>query len=86
MYTLSNLHSFIPTFIEITDGLCHDVNILDLIEAEPKAVNVLDVGCVDYERPNKIHQKRYFLQQRQEPTWHVKDSTATLSIKEQSTL
>jgi len=38
------LRGSIPTFIEITDGLCHDVNVLDLIETEPGAIYIMDMG------------------------------------------
>lgn len=56
MHTLLDLRGSIPTFIEITDGQCHDVNILDLIITEPGAVYVMDMGYIDYERLYKIHQ------------------------------
>ena len=60
MHTLLDLRGSIPTFIEITDGLCHDVNVLDLIETEPGAIYVMDMGYVDYERLYNIHQKKGF--------------------------
>ncbi len=37
MHTLLDLHGNIPTFIRITDGKTHDVNILDEIAPEPGA-------------------------------------------------
>jgi transposase len=60
MHTLLDLRGSIPTFIEITDGLCHDVNVLDLIEIEPGAIYVMDMGYVDYKRLYTIHQKKGF--------------------------
>lgn len=60
MHTLLDLRGSIPTFIEITDGLCHDVNALDLIETEPGAIYIMDMGYVDYERLYNIHQKKGF--------------------------
>jgi Domain of unknown function (DUF4372)/Transposase DDE domain len=50
MHTLLDLHGNIPTFISITDGKVHDVNILDEIMPEPGAFYVMDRGYVDFER------------------------------------
>ncbi len=50
MHTLLDLHGNIPTFIRITDGKLHDVNILDEILPEPAAFYVMDRGYVDFER------------------------------------
>jgi hypothetical protein len=50
MHTLLDLHGNIPTFIRITDGKVHDVNILDDILPEAGAFYVMDRGYVDFER------------------------------------
>jgi hypothetical protein len=50
MHTLLDLHGNIPTFIEITEGTIHDVNILDQILPEPGAFYVMDRGYIDFER------------------------------------
>ena len=50
MHTLLDLHGNIPTFISITDGKVHDVNILDEIWPEAGAFYVMDRGYVDFER------------------------------------
>ena len=50
MHTLLDLHGSIPTFIGITDGKVHDVNILDEIPPEAGAFYVMDRGYVDFER------------------------------------
>src|SRR5437773_10612545 len=50
MHTLLDLHGNIPTFIQITDGKVHDVNILDEIMPEAGAFYVMDRGYVDFER------------------------------------
>ncbi len=50
MHTLLDLHGNIPTFIRITDGKTHDVNILDEIAPEPGAFYVMDRAYVDFER------------------------------------
>ena len=50
MHTLLDLHGNIPTFISITRGKVHDVNILDEILPEAGAFYVMDRGYVDFER------------------------------------
>ncbi len=61
MHTLLDLRGSIPTFIHLTDGLCHDVNVLDHIVIEPGAIYVMDKGYVDYFRfYSQIHQQRGF--------------------------
>jgi hypothetical protein len=50
MHTLLDLHGNIPTFISITDGTVHDVNILDEILPEAGAFYVMDRGYIDFER------------------------------------
>jgi hypothetical protein len=50
MHTLLDLHGNIPTFIRITSGKVHDVNILDEIAPEAGAFYVMDRGYVDFER------------------------------------
>jgi len=50
MHTLLDLHGNIPTFIRITDGTVHDVNILDEFLPEAGAFYVMDRGYIDFER------------------------------------
>src|SRR5271169_1324838 len=50
MHTLLDLHGSIPTFIHITDGTVHDVNILDEFLPEVGAFYVMDRGYIDFER------------------------------------
>jgi hypothetical protein len=50
MHTLLDLHGNIPTFIRVTDGKVHDVNILDEIIPEAGAFYVMDRGYVDFDR------------------------------------
>jgi hypothetical protein len=50
MHTLLDLHGNIPTFIRITDGKVHDVNILDEIMPEAGAFYVMDRAYIDCER------------------------------------
>src|SRR6266853_1311849 len=50
MHTLLDLHGNIPTFISITSGKVHDVNILDEIAPEAGAFYVMDRGYLDFKR------------------------------------
>jgi Domain of unknown function (DUF4372)/Transposase DDE domain len=50
MHTLLDLHGNIPTFIRISDGKMHDVNILDEILPEAGSFYVMDRGYIDFER------------------------------------
>jgi hypothetical protein len=37
----------IPSFIHISDGKTHEVNVLELLTPEPGAFYLLDRGCTD---------------------------------------
>jgi hypothetical protein len=50
MHTLLDLRGSIPTFIQITDGSVHDLNILDELIPEPGSIYILDRGYVDFAR------------------------------------
>ena len=50
IHTLLDLQNNIPSFISITDGSVHDVNILDDLITEIGAFYVLDKGYIDFER------------------------------------
>lgn len=55
LHTLLDLRGAIPTFIHISDGKMHDVNVLDLLIPEPAAFYVMDRGYVDFQRLYKLH-------------------------------
>ena len=50
LHTLLDLRGSIPTFIHISDGKLHDVNVLDLIIIEAGAFYIMDRGYLDFER------------------------------------
>ena len=50
MHTLLDLRGSIPSFIEITEGTLHDVNILDIMVPEPGSFYIMDRGYLDFER------------------------------------
>lgn len=60
MHTLLDLRGNIPTFVDITTGLVHDVNVLDQLHFEPGAFYIMDRGYVDYERLFSIDQASAF--------------------------
>jgi len=55
LHTLLDLRGPIPSFIRITDGLVHDVNILDEIIPEPGAFYVMDRAYLDFSRLHTLH-------------------------------
>jgi Domain of unknown function (DUF4372)/Transposase DDE domain len=55
MHTLLDLRGSIPTFIEVSDGKRHDVNILDEILPEAGSFYVMDRGYLDFERLYTLH-------------------------------
>jgi len=50
LHTLLDLRGNIPTFIHISDGKLHDVNVLDILIPEPGAFYIMDRGYVDFGR------------------------------------
>jgi len=60
LHTLLDLRGAIPTFIHISDGKLHDVNVLDLLIPEAGAFYVMDRGYLDFERLYALHQAGSF--------------------------
>ncbi len=56
LHTLLDLKGDIPTFIWITDGKVHDVNVLDHLVPEPGAIYVMDRAYLDFQRLYQLHQ------------------------------
>jgi transposase len=50
MHTLLDIRGNIPSFIEITAGSVHDVNILDILVPEPGNFYIMDRGYLDFDR------------------------------------
>jgi uncharacterized protein DUF4372/DDE family transposase len=50
MHTLLDLHGNIPTFIRVTSGAVHDVNVLDELMPEAGAFYVMDRAYIDFHR------------------------------------
>src|SRR5205807_2223695 len=60
MHTLLDLRGAIPSFIRMSDGRLHDVNVLDLLLPEARAIYVMDRGYLDFERLHVLHQAGAF--------------------------
>lgn len=60
LHTLLDLRGNIPTFVDITDGKVHDVNVLDILIPEVGAIYVMDRGYLDFERLYALNQAPAF--------------------------
>jgi transposase len=60
LHTLLDLRGAIPTFIHISDGKLHDLNVLDMISFEAGAFYVMDRGYTDFSRLYVLHQAGAF--------------------------
>ena len=60
LHTLLDLRGNIPSFIHISDGKLHDVNILDQIIPEAGAFYIMDRGYLDFTRLHRLHQAGSF--------------------------
>jgi len=60
LHTLMDLRGSIPSFIKITDGKVHDVNILDILLAEPGSFYIMDRGYLDFARLYSMAQSLAF--------------------------
>ena len=60
LHTLLDLRGAIPTFIHISDGKLHDVNVLDMLVFEAGAFYVMDRGYLDFSRLYALHQTGAF--------------------------
>ena len=50
LHTLLDLRGNIPTFIHISNGKLHDVNVLDILPLEAGAYYIMDRGYLDFKR------------------------------------
>jgi transposase len=60
LHTLLDLRGCIPSFIHISDGKLHDVNVLDILPIEAGSFYVMDRGYLDFERLYAMHQAGAF--------------------------
>jgi hypothetical protein len=60
MHTLLDLRGNIPTFIHISDGKIHEVNVLDMLIPEAGSFYIMDRGFTDFARWYVLHQAQAF--------------------------
>jgi transposase len=60
LHTLLDLRGNIPTFIHITNGKVHEVNVLDVMVFEAGSFYIMDRGFLDFARLYKLHQAQAF--------------------------
>lgn len=56
LHTLLDLRGAVPSFIHISDGKLHEVNVLDLLVPEAGAFYVMDRAYLDFRRLYLLHQ------------------------------
>lgn len=72
MHTQLDLRGNIPTFIDITDGKVHDVNILDALPIEPGAFYIMDRAYLDFERLYHLNECLSFFVIREKRNFNYK--------------
>jgi hypothetical protein len=60
LHTLLDLRGNIPTFIHISDGKLHEVNVLDIVPLEAGSFYIMDRGFLDFSRLCVITQASAF--------------------------
>ena len=60
LHTLLDLRGNIPSFIHISDGKMHEVNVLDLLIPEAGSFYIMDRGFTDFARWFVLHQAQAF--------------------------
>jgi hypothetical protein len=60
LHTLLDLRGNIPSFIHISDGKMHEVNVLDILIPEAGGFYIMDRGFLDFARLYRLHQTQAF--------------------------
>lgn len=60
LHTLLNLQGNIPSFVYISDGKLHDLNVLDMLSIEAGAFYIMDKAYIDFTRLYRINQASAF--------------------------
>ena len=60
MHTQVDLRGNIPSFIHVSDGKMHEVNVLDLMTPEPGSFTIMDRGFLDFTRLYRLTQAGAF--------------------------
>ena len=72
LHTLLDLRGNIPTFIHISDGKLHDVNVLDILIPQAGAFYIMDRGYVDFARLFTLNQCQAFFVTRAKSNLHFR--------------
>lgn len=72
LHTLLDLRGNIPSFLYVSDGKFHDVEVLDQLLPEPGAFYVMDRGFIDYARLHRFHRAGAFFVVRARANMRVK--------------
>jgi len=77
IHTIMDLEGAIPTFIHISDGRTHDVNILDMIPIMAGSIYIMDRAYLDYERLYHLHScgGRFVIRAKKNLRFYRKSST-----------
>lgn len=76
LHTLLDLRGSIPTFLSLSSGAVHEVNLLDDLPVEPGAIYVLDRGYLDFARLARFTQLGAFfvIRAKSNMRFHVAES------------
>ena len=72
LHTLLDLRGSIPSFIHISNGKMHDVNVLDILPIEAGAFYVMDRGYLDFARLYAMHQAGAFFVTRAKSNFNAR--------------
>ena len=72
LHTLLDLRGSIPSFIHISDGKLHDVNVLDILPIEAGAFYIMDRGYLDFARLYAMHQRGAFFVTRAKSNFNAR--------------
>jgi hypothetical protein len=70
VHTLLDLRGPIPSILAISNGKMHDVNVLDLLVAEPGAIYLIDRGYIDFARLHSLTESCAFFITRSKSNMH----------------
>ena len=85
LHTLLDLRGNIPTFIHVSDGKMHDVNILDILMPEAGSFYIMDRGYVDFGRMFSLDQANaFFVIRAKRNTVYRRQYSHTVTSEEKS--
>ncbi len=85
LHTLLDLQGNIPTFIHISDGKMHDVNVLDILMLEAGAFYIMDRGYLDFGRLYAISQAgAFFVIRAKKNTQYRRQYSRTITPEDKS--